>query len=137
MVPAPGKTCLGLEYFCTEGDELWQMPDEDLVDLGRRELGSLGLAGGAELEDSTVVRVRRAYPVYDSEYHEQRQVLKDFLLTIDNLQTIGRNGMHRYNNMDHSMHTGILAVQNILGANHDLWEANERDFEEVKRRIQR
>ena len=137
MVCDPCKTSLGLEYFCTEGDDIWTMPDAELIALATDELALLGLADTEDVEDGVVLRQPKAYPVYDSEYHEQRQVLRDFLLTIDNLQTIGRNGMHRYNNMDHSMHTGILALQNILGANHDLWEANERDFEEVKRRIQR
>jgi protoporphyrinogen oxidase len=127
MVCDPYKTSLGLEYFCTEGDDIWTMPDDELIALATDELALLGLANTEDVEDGVVLRQPRAYPVYDSEYHEQRQVLKDFLLTIDNLQTIGRNGMHRYNNMDHSMHTGILAVQNVLGADHDLWEANEEE----------
>ena len=125
MVCDPQKTGLGMEYFCNEGDDLWTMFDAELIALATDELALLGLADTEDVEDGVVLRRPKAYPVYDSEYHEQRQVLKDFLLTIDNLQTIGRNGMHRYNNMDHSMRTGMLAVQNLLGADHDLWEANE------------
>jgi protoporphyrinogen oxidase len=127
MAPDPSKTSLGMEYFCTEGDDTWSMPDAELIALATDELALLGLADAKDVEDGIVLRQPKAYPVYDSEYHEQRRVLKDFLLTIDNLQTIGRNGMHRYNNMDHSMLTGMLAVQNALGANHDLWEANEEE----------
>ncbi len=134
MVCDPQKTGLGMEYFCNEGDDLWTMSDAELIALATDELALLGLADTEDVEDGVVLRQPKAYLVYDSEYHKQRQVLKDFLLMIDNLQTIGRNGMHRYNNMDHSMRTGILAVQNILGANHDLWEASEEEgyLEEAK-----
>ena len=124
MVPDPNKTCLGLEYFCFEGDELWTMSDKELVEFGKKELGTLGLAQACEVEDGTVVRMPKAYPVYDSNYRESIQIVRQFLSRIDNLQTIGRNGMHKYNNQDHSMLTGMLAVENIYGSNHDLWEVN-------------
>ena len=125
MVPDPKKTSLGMEYFCTEGDEIWRMPDTELLELAKRELVHLGMAEAAEVEDGVVYRQPKAYPVYNNDYQQHLQVIQRFLVTIENLQTIGRNGLHRYNNQDHSMFTGMLAVENILGANHDLWELNK------------
>jgi len=125
MVPDPKKTSLGMEYFCTEGDEIWRMPDTELLELAKRELVHLGMAEAAEVEDGVVYRQPKAYPVYNNDYQQHLQVIQRFLLTIENLQTIGRNGLYRYNNQDHSMFTGMLAVENILGANHDLWELNK------------
>jgi protoporphyrinogen oxidase len=125
MVPDSQKTSLGMEYFCTEGDDIWTMSDAELVQLATRELDSLGLANAGDVEDGIVFRQAKAYPVYDREYHEHLVVIQRFLATLDNLQTIGRNGMHRYNNQDHSMLTGMLAVENIFGKSHDLWKVNE------------
>ena len=125
MVPDPEKSCIGLEYFCFEGDGLWKMPDEKLFELAEYELEFLGLAQAVDVEDGVVVRMPKAYPVYDHQYKQHLRVIRDYLGTIDNLQTVGRNGMHRYNNMDHSMQSGILAAENVLGADHDLWEINE------------
>jgi protoporphyrinogen oxidase len=124
-----------MEYFCTSGDDLWGMPDADLMSLATRELAHLGLADVASVEDGVVIRQPRAYPVYDPEYRTHLAVARRFLDTVDNLQTIGRSGMHRYNNMDHSMLTGMLAVRNLLGERHDLWEVNtEHSYhEEVKK----
>jgi len=124
MVPDMNKTCLGLEYFCFEGDELWSMPDHELIALGKRELEVLGLVRASEIEDGRVVRMPKAYPVYDSKYLESLQKIKRFISQFDNLQVVGRNGMHKYNNQDHSMLTAILAVKNILGKNYDLWTVN-------------
>ena len=135
MVPDLNKTSIGMEYFCNEGDEIWAMSDAKLTDMASRELSDLGLARIDDVMDSFVVRQLNAYPVYDDEYKKHLNVIRDFLRGIDNLQTIGRNGMHRYNNMDHSMHTGMLAAQNILGARHDLWEITEEEeyLEEEKK----
>lgn len=124
MVPDPNKTCLGLEYFCFEGDGLWTMSDQELVELGKKELEILGLIQASDVEDGTVVRVPKAYPVYDSTYRESLQTIRQFLSRIYNLQLVGRNGMHKYNNQDHSMLTAMLAVMNISGANYDLWQVN-------------
>jgi hypothetical protein len=138
MVPDPAKTSLGLEYFCTEGDELWQMADEDLIQLGKLELGRIGVAQPSEIEDGCVFRVPKAYPIYDSEYREYLTVVREYLATLKNVQTIGRNGLHRYNNQDHSMLTGMLAVRNItLGETNDLWSVNgEQEFhEEIREKI--
>jgi protoporphyrinogen oxidase len=125
MVPDPEKTSVGMEYFCNQGDEIWTMSNAELIDLASRELSELGLAEIDDIIDGFVVRQPNAYPIYDHEYNKRLKVIRDFLGAIDNLQTIGRSGMHRYNNMDHSMHTGMLAAQNIAGANHDPWEVNE------------
>jgi protoporphyrinogen oxidase len=132
MVPDPSKTCLGLEYFCFEGDGLWAMADDALVDLGRREIDALGLARAAEVVDGTVVRMPKAYPVYDGGYAAALRTIRRFLdAHIRNLQLVGRNGMHRYNNQDHSMLTAMLAVRNILGESHDLWQVNtEEEYHE-------
>jgi len=131
MIPDSQKTSLGMEYFCTEGDDIWTMSDAELVQLATRELSSLGLADISDAEDGVVFRQPKAYPVYDHEYHEHLQVIQRFLATIDNLQTIGRNGMHRYNNQDHSMLTGTLAARNLLREDHDLWSVNtERSYYE-------
>lgn len=124
MVPDPDKTCLGLEYFCFEGDGLWTMKDEDLIELGKRELENLGFINASEAVDGVVVRMPKAYPVYNPEYKEALSTIKEFLGKIKNLQLVGRNGMHRYNNQDHSMLTAMLAVENINGANHNLWAVN-------------
>ena len=127
MVPDPKNTSVGMEYFCNEGDETWTMSDAELIDLATRELSELGLANTHDVIDGLVTRQSKAYPVDDHEYEKHLEVIRDFLKTIDNLQTIARNGMHRYNNMDHSMYTGMLAVENMLGAEHDLWEVNEEE----------
>ena len=131
MVPDPARTCLGMEYFCTRGDDLWKMEDADLVMLATREISQLGLARAADVEDGCVIRQPAAYPVYDGEYRRHLDVLRDFLTGFENLQTVGRNGMHRYNNQDHSMLCGLYAAQNLMGARHDLWDVNtERSYYE-------
>ena len=124
MVPDPAKTCLGLEYFCFENDGLWSMSDAELVELGKRELAALKLARTEDMEDGTVVRMAKAYPVYDSTYRTALEKVREFLGRLPNLQLIGRNGMHKYNNQDHSMLTAMLAAKNILGGQHDLWQVN-------------
>jgi len=101
MVPDPSKSSLGLEYFCTEGDALWNTPDARLIELGTRELEVIGLAGRAEIEDGCVFRVPKAYPVYDASYRDFMGRVRKFVDGLENLQTIGRNGLHRYNNQDH------------------------------------
>lgn len=124
MVPDQNKTCLGLEYFCFEGDGLWTMADAELIELAKRELEQVGLVRAAEVEDGTVVRMPKAYPVYDAAYVEHLAVVREFLGTLENLQVIGRNGMHKYNNQDHSMFTAMLAVKNIRGGRYNLWQVN-------------
>lgn len=134
MVPDPSKTCLGLEYFCFEGDGLWTMPDDELIALGTRELGLLGLIDTADVEDGAVVRMPKAYPVYDGVYVQAVNTIREFLAGLPNLYLVGRNGMHKYNNQDHSMLTAMLSVKNILGANYDVWGVNEEHeyHEEIK-----
>jgi protoporphyrinogen oxidase len=127
MVPDAARTCLGMEYFCTAGDELWSMPDGELVSLAKRELAAIGLAGEELVSDGVVVRMAKAYPVYDEAYPGAVAAIRRYLDRFTNLQVIGRNGMHKYNNMDHSMLTGMLAARNLLGERHDLWEVNTDD----------
>jgi hypothetical protein len=120
-------TSIGMEYFCDEGDEFWGKDDTELVAVASRELEMLGLAQVADIREGLVVRQPHAYPVYDREYRGHLEVIKDFLAGLDNVLTIGRSGMHRYNNMDHSMLTGLLAARNLAGEKHNLWEINEEE----------
>jgi protoporphyrinogen oxidase len=125
MVPDPACTCVGLEYFCFEGDELWTSSDEELVARATSELAQIGLADAGRVEAGYVVRVPKAYPIYDAQYEARVRTIRGWLAQIPNLQQIGRNGLHRYNNSDHSMLTALRAVENICtGAGHDLWAVN-------------
>jgi protoporphyrinogen oxidase len=125
MVPDPDTACVGLEYFCFRGDELWSMSDDDLVALATRELRQLGLASPDKVRRGYVVRVPLAYPMYDAEYAERVEDIKVWLGTLTNLQQVGRNGLHRYNNSDHSMLSAMRAVDNVLhGTAHDIWAVN-------------
>jgi len=125
MVPDQSKTSIGMEYFCNENDRTWKMSDHELVDMATREMAAMGFAPASEAIDSYVVRQSHAYPVYDATYKQNLQTIRSYLDNFNNLQTIGRSGMHRYNNMDHSMQTGILAAKNCCGEHHDLWAVNE------------
>jgi protoporphyrinogen oxidase len=125
MVPDQSKACVGLEYFCFQGDDLWDMPDDQLVELAKDELAELGLVAREKVERGFVTRVPLAYPMYDADYSERVASIRTWLETLGNLQQVGRNGLHRYNNSDHSMLTAIRAVDNIVNAaDHDLWEVN-------------
>ncbi len=122
----PGRTCLGLEYFVFAGDELWELPDAELVALGTRELAALGLVDADRVEAGYVVRMPKAYPVYDEGFAGNVAVLRGWLAAhAANVVPVGRNGMHRYNNQDHSMLTAMLAVENVVGRGaHDVWAVN-------------
>jgi protoporphyrinogen oxidase len=125
MVPDLRKTSLGLEYFCSEGDDLWNMQNADLIELGRREMEVIGLANYSDIESGCVFRVPKSYPIYDSDYRISLDTLKKFVSSFENFETIGRNGLHRYNNQDHAMLTGMLAVRNLaFGEQNDLWSVN-------------
>ena len=125
LVPDPAKTSLGLEYFCFEGDDLWTSSDADLIALGRREVDAIGLVDAREVIDGCVVRMPKAYPVYDEEYRANLAVIRGWLASLGNLELAGRNGMHKYNNQDHSMMTALLAARNILGlGKFDTWKVN-------------
>ena len=125
MAPDPRRSCLGLEYFCFRGDELWSMADAELVGLAQREVAALGLIDAGRVVGGHVVRVPKAYPIYDAAYPERVACIRGWVEGIVNLQQIGRNGLHRYNNSDHSMLTAMRAVDNLCdGARHDLWAVN-------------
>lgn len=130
-----GRTCLGLEYFVFEGDETWNKPDADLIEQGKRELGILGLVDPAKVEMGYVVRMPKAYPFYDEHYRANVAKIVEWLNTrAANVHPIGRNGMHRYNNQDHSMYTAMLTAENIAtGSRHDVWSVNvEEEYHEEK-----
>jgi protoporphyrinogen oxidase len=125
MVPDQRYTVLGLEYFCFNSDSMWTTADADLIAMGARELAQLGLGDAAKVVDGTVVRQRAAYPVYDANYRTAVEVVRGFMdRELPNLQLAGRNGMHKYNNQDHAMMTGLMAAWNIMGGSYDLWRVN-------------
>ena len=125
MVPNDTDTSIGMEYFCFEGDQIWSMPDDQLVAMATRELAKLHLARADQVKFGFVVRVHKAYPMYDVEYPQRVAAIRRWLEGIGNLQQVGRNGLHRYNNSDHSMLTAMRAVDNILtGSRHDIWAVN-------------
>jgi protoporphyrinogen oxidase len=129
-----GRACLGLEYFVFEGDELWTMADEDLVRLGAKELEALGLLAADRVEAGYVVRCPKAYPTYDDAYKANVASLVGWLeANAPNVHPVGRNGMHKYNNQDHSMYTALLTVENLFGADHDIWAVNvEEEYHEER-----
>ncbi|GJD54379.1 NAD(P)/FAD-dependent oxidoreductase [Methylobacterium dankookense] len=128
MVPEAGHTCLGLEYFCFEGDGLWSSSDADLVALAKAEIGKIGLIDPADVVDACVVRQPKAYPVYDEAYADNVATVRlELERDFPTLHLVGRNGMHKYNNQDHAMMTAMLTVENILAGHrrHDVWRVNE------------
>jgi protoporphyrinogen oxidase len=128
-----GRTCLGMEYFVFEGDELWTCTDADLVAMATKELATIGLVEPSDVEAGYVVRMPKAYPVYDDVYLDNVKVIRRwFEEHAPNVHPVGRNGMHKYNNQDHSMYTAMLTVENIHGAHHDIWSVNvEEEYHEV------
>ncbi|HWE10545.1 MAG TPA: NAD(P)/FAD-dependent oxidoreductase [Solirubrobacteraceae bacterium] len=125
MVPNDSDASIGMEYFCFEGDDLWNTPDDDLVAMASQEIEKLHLASAGNVKFGFVERVHKAYPIYDELYAERVATIRGWLETISNITQVGRNGLHRYNNSDHSMLTAMRAVDNILlGTHHDIWAVN-------------
>jgi protoporphyrinogen oxidase len=136
MVADTGLSGLGMEYFCFESDGMWKWPDAELLDLGRRELVALGICRPDEVKAGMVYRQPKAYPVYDATYQQHLEVIREWLSrALPNLWLVGRNGMHHYNNQDHSMMTGILVARNIaLGSTYDPWLVNtDAEYHEEER----
>jgi protoporphyrinogen oxidase len=128
LVPDPENTCLGLEYFCFEGDGLWTSSDEDLIAMATREIAKIGLLKPDEIIDACVVRQQKAYPVYDEDYQTHVDAVRaDIRENYPTLHLVGRNGMHKYNNQDHAMMTAMLTVKNILSGEqkYNIWSVNE------------
>ena len=128
MIPQPGFACLGLEYFCFEGDSLWDSSDAELIGLATREIEALGLVSKDQVVDGCVVRQPKAYPVYDEGYRGVVDAVRaEFRERYPTLHFVGRNGMHKYNNQDHAMMTAVLTVENILAGRErfDVWGVNE------------
>ena len=125
MVPDLEKTSLALEYFVFKNDDMWNLPDPELIKVATREIVQLGLVHSHEVLDGTVVRMPKAYPIYDTGWLNNVEIIRQYLdSNLRNLQLVGRNGMHKYNNQDHSMMTAMYAARNIMGANYDLWAVN-------------
>jgi protoporphyrinogen oxidase len=130
-----GRNVLGLEYTVRFGDSSWMAPDEQLIEDAKKELSHLGLVGYADVEAGFVVRQPKAYPIYDDRYEANVQVLRGWLAAhTSNVHPVGRNGMFRYNNQDHSMYTAMLTVDNIVsGTSHDVWSVNvDEDYHEER-----
>ncbi len=127
MVPDSSMACYGLEYFCFEGDGMWTSSDETLIELGKKEIEQIGLANAVDITDGYVVRQKKAYPVYDHFYATHIETIKTGLQNYKGLYLMGRNGMHKYNNQDHSMMTAMLAAKNIIAGDerYDLWNVNQ------------
>jgi protoporphyrinogen oxidase len=128
MVPDPKLACVGLEYFCFEGDGLWNADDAELIELAKKEMQVLGLCDPTDVEGGVVVRQEKAYPVYDDQYRDNVEAIRSELETAyPTLHLVGRNGMHRYNNQDHAMMTAMLTVRNIQAGKraYDIWQVNE------------
>ena len=131
MLPNQNTASIGMEYFCQQGDGLWNMTEDELRALAASELEQLGLAKATSVIDCAVIRQPKAYPVYDGDYRAALDVIEAWITGLENFQTVGRNGLHRYNNQDHSMLSAMFAAQNILGAKHDVWTVNvERSYHE-------
>lgn len=136
MTPEDGRTCLGFEYFCQAGDGLWQMSDSDLVELAKRECEKIGLARASQVVKGYVVRMPKAYPLYTPDYSEKIDAIREGLRALRNLHVMGRNGMHKYNNQDHSMLTAMIAVENLDQSSpaRDPWKVNsDAEYIEEKR----
>jgi protoporphyrinogen oxidase len=140
MIPDPKLACYGLEYFCFEGDGLWNSSDESLIELAKAELQQLGLVKPGDVLDGNVVRQPKAYPVYDDDYAKHVDVIRSELdQTYPNLHLVGRNGMHKYNNQDHSMMTALLVSRNILSGSkqYDVWCVNQdAEYHEESRSVE-
>lgn len=121
MVPDPQKTSLGMEYFVTEGDGMWNLPDSELIELALSELEKLKFLVREKFIKGSVVRVPNAYPLYSPGYRKNVEILKEYAAGFTNLQTLGRAGLFRYNNSDHALLTGLYGARNIMGKNYDLW----------------
>jgi len=135
MVPDPRRTGLGMEYFVWRGDEMWNASDDSLIALAAREGETLKLFAAREVVDGLVILVPNAYPIYDGGYRENLRQVRAWLDGIENLQLVGRQGQHRYNNQDHSMMTSWYAARNILGERHDIWDVNvDADYHEEENR---
>ncbi|MGC2182026.1 MAG: NAD(P)/FAD-dependent oxidoreductase [Terriglobales bacterium] len=132
MVPNSQQTSLGMEYFVFENDDLWSSSDSQLIDLARREVEHLRLARADEIPDGVVIRMPKAYPIYDRDWEQHVATIRGYVEAhLSNLQLVGRNGMHRYNNQDHSMMTAMYAARNVMGAGYDLWKVNsEAEYQE-------
>ena len=134
MVPSVGHGSVGFEYFCFEGDDLWNLSDDGLIEKARQDLSRLGFYNQEDFLDGFVVRYAKAYPMYEDGYEKHLAAIKGWLSQFENLYCIGRYGQFRYNNMDHSMLTGTLAARRMLGEEVDPWSVNaEADYHEVNR----
>ncbi|MGD1883967.1 MAG: NAD(P)/FAD-dependent oxidoreductase [Paracoccaceae bacterium] len=131
LLPDQDTASIGMEYFCQEDDGLWAMSDEELIALAGRELEEIHLADQSHVKGGFVIRQRKAYPIYDPQSKEALEVVSDWIKGLENLQTVGRNGLHRYNNQDHSMLTAMYAARNIAGGSEDVWSVNvDRSYHE-------
>lgn len=131
MMANPDQASIGMEFFLNDDEPMWSMTDKDLIDLAAKELETIGLAPASSVVDGAIIRQPKAYPVYDSEYQDALKVVQEFIEGLENFQTVGRNGLHRYNNQDHSMLSAMYAARNLVGGSYDVWDVNvERSYHE-------
>ena len=131
MMANENQASIGMEYFLNWDEPMWETDDQELIKMAGKELEKIGLAPASSVVDGAVIRQPKAYPVYDSEYADALEEVKNWLVQLENFQTVGRNGLHRYNNQDHSMLSAMFAARNILGAELDVWDVNvERSYHE-------
>jgi protoporphyrinogen oxidase len=135
MVADPATTWLGLEYFCYDSDDLWKLSDQAMIELAKGELAQIGIIGAADVLDGTVLRMPKTYPAYFGSYDRFGEI-RAFVDRFPNLYLLGRNGMHKYNNQDHSMLTAMTAVDNLVAGRADkanIWDVNtEQDYHETQ-----
>ncbi len=127
MVPNPKMTTLGLEYFCFDTDDIWKKDNEELIEMAKEEAVKLKFAAREQIIDGLVIRSPKTYPIYDEGYLERVGIIQNYLVGLKNFQTMGRNGLHRYNNQDHSMLSAMYAIRNILGEDYSVWDINIDD----------
>jgi protoporphyrinogen oxidase len=133
MLANPSKSALSVEYFTFAHEDLWQMSDGELIALAAKELCHVGLLKSGDVEDGFVLREKDAYPTYYVTYRQHLEIIKDYVSQFKNVTLIGRGGMYRYNNQDHSILCGLLAAKNYVGGRYDLWEINEeQEYHEEK-----
>lgn len=131
MMANENQASIGMEYFLNDDQPMWTMSDKDLINMAGKELEKIGLAPASSVVDGAIIRQPKAYPVYDSEYQTALDTVSGWLKQLENFQTVGRNGLHRYNNQDHSMLSAMYAARNIMGADYDVWNVNvERAYHE-------
>jgi len=124
MSAKQNKTILSVEYFVFQNDNIWNMPDKEIIELAKKELNDMNLVDKNSVENGLVIRETDSYPIYFIDYKKYYHIVKEYISDISNIQCIGRGGMYKYNNQDHSLYTGMLSARNYCGASYNIWDVN-------------